>query len=179
MERATKTCNLFRKISAKRVETQCCAFYLARSNWQVMQQIRLLQVARIMTSDWIKLRGSHAIQESHVTCLKTSLPWAGKTPTRTDFVAKSRTMSTFWNNFSQPAAIWFVARQIWTWVNEQLRFLTRFTIMIQIKLQVFVARYTFLLSLDRYRKKNIIGEKTTRTFFNGPIFSTCSPPMPI
>ena len=179
MERATKTCNLFRKISAKRVETQCCAFYLARSNWPVMQQIRLLQVARKMTSNWIKLRGSHAIQESNVTCLKTSLPWAGKTPTRTDFVATSRTMSTFWNNFSQPAAIWFVARQIWTWVNEQHRFLTPFTIMIQIKLQVFVTRCTLLLSLDRYRKKNIIGEKTTKTFCNGPIFSTCSPPMPI
>ena len=26
---------------------------------------------------------------------QTSLPWAGKTPTRTDFVAKSTTMSTF------------------------------------------------------------------------------------
>ena len=169
---------LVSKIASKRVEKQCCAFYLPRSNWPVRQQIKLLQVARILTSDWIKLRGSHAIRESHVTCLKTSLPWAGTTPTRTDFVVKSRTMSTFWNNFSQPAAIWFVARQIWTWVNEQLRFLTRFTIMIQIKLQVFVARYTFLLSLGRYRKKNIIGEKT-RTFFNGSIFSTCSPPMPI
>ena len=179
MERATKTCSLFRKISAKRVEKRCCAFYLPRSNWPVRPEIKLLQVARILTSDWIKLRGSHAVQESHVTCLKTSLPWAGKMPTRTDFVAKSRTMSTFRNNFLQPATIWFVARQVWTWVNEQLRFLTRFTIMIQIKLQVFVARYTFLLSLDRYRKKNIIGEKTTRTFFNAPIFSTCSPPMPI
>ena len=144
-----------------------------------MQQIRLLQVARILTSDWIKLRGSHAIQQSHVTCLTTSLPWAGKTPTRTDFVAKSTTMSTFWNNFSQPAAIWFVARQVWTWVNEQHRFLTPFTIMIQIKLHFFVTRCTLLLSLDRYRKKNIIWEKTTRTFFNGPISSTCSQPMPI
>ena len=132
MERATKTCNLFRKISAKRFEKQCCAFYLPRSNWPVRQQIKLLQVARILTSDWIKLRRSHAIQESHVTCLKTSLPWAGKTPTRTDFVAKSRTMSTFWNNFLQPATIWFVASmdnrtslsiihvaiQVWTWVNS-------------------------------------------------------------
>ena len=173
MERATKTCNLFRKISAKRFEKQCCAFYLPRSNWPVWQQIRLLQVARILTSDWIKLRGSHATQESHVTCLKTSLPWAGKTPTRTDFVAKSRTMSTFWNNFLQPATIWFVASmdnrtslsiirvaiQVWTWVNEQHRFSPRFTAMFEIKLHVFVARCAVLVSSDSYRKKNIIGEK--------------------
>ena len=159
MERATKTCSLFRKISAKRVEKQCCAFYLPRSNWPVWQQIRLLQVARILTSDWIKLRGSHAIQESHVTCLKTSLPWAGKTPTRTDFVAKSRTMSTFWDNFLQPATIWFVARQVWKRVNEQHRFLTRFTATFEIKLHVFVARCAVLVSSDSYRKKNIIGEK--------------------
>ena len=173
MERATKTCNLFRKISAKRFEKQCCAFYLPRSNWPVWQQIRLLQVARILTSDWIKLRGSHATQESHVTCLKTSLPWAGKTPTRTDFVAKSRTMSTFWNNFLQPATIWFVASmdnrtslsiihvaiQVWTWVNEQHRFSPRFTAMFEIKLHVFVARCAVLVSSDSYRKKNIRGEK--------------------
>ena len=166
MERATKTCNLFRKISAKRFEKQCCAFYLPRSNWPVWQQIRLLQVARILTSDWIKLRGSHAIQESHVTCLKTSLPWAGKTPTRTDFVAKSRTMSTFWNNFLQPATIWFVASmdnrtslsiihvaiQVWTWVNEQHRFSPRFTAVFEIKLHVFVARCAVLVSSDSYRK---------------------------
>ena len=169
MERATKTCNLFRKISAKRFEKQCCAFYLPRSNWPVWQQIRLLQVARILTSDWIKLRGSHAIQESHVTCLKTSLPWAGKTPTRTDFVAKSRTMSTFWNNFLQPATIWFVASmdnrtslsiirvaiQVWTWVNEQHRFSPRFTAMFEIKLHVFIARCAVLVSSDSYRKRKI------------------------
>ena len=178
MERATKTCNLFWKSASKRVENWCCAFYLPRSSWPVLQQIRLLQVARILASDWIKLRQSHSIQESHVTCFKTSLPWAGKTPTRTDFVAKSRTMSTFWNNFLKPAAIWFVARQVWAWVNEQHRFLTRFTAMFEIKLHVFVAHCTVLLCSDRYRKKNIIGEKT-RTFLNGLIFSTCHPPMPV
>ena len=34
----------------------------------VLQQIRLLQVAKIVTSDWIKLRGSRAIDVSYVTC---------------------------------------------------------------------------------------------------------------
>ena len=46
----------------------------------VLQQIRLSQVACwVLTSDWIKLRGNHAIQASYVTCSKTSLPWAGRT----------------------------------------------------------------------------------------------------
>ena len=45
----------------------------------VLQQTRLLQVAWILTSDWIKLRGSNAIHGMYVTCCNTSLPWAGKT----------------------------------------------------------------------------------------------------
>ena len=40
----------------------------------VLQQIRLLQVAWIQTSDWITLRGSHAIHRSNAR-----LPWTGKT----------------------------------------------------------------------------------------------------
>ena len=38
-----------------------------------------------MTSDWIKLRGSHAIHKS-VTCCKTSLSWVSETCA--DFVAR-------------------------------------------------------------------------------------------
>ena len=41
----------------------------------VLQHIRLSQVAGVLTSYWIKLRGSHT---THVTCCKTSLPWVGK-----------------------------------------------------------------------------------------------------
>ena len=76
----------------------------------VSQQIRLVQVACILDSDWKKLRGSRAIRGSYVTCCKTSLPWAGKTRANcTDFLAKSRTTLYF----PQPATRWFVARQIW------------------------------------------------------------------
>ena len=31
-----------------------------------------------LTSDWIKLRGSHFIHGIYVTCRKANLPWAGK-----------------------------------------------------------------------------------------------------
>ena len=70
----------------------------------VSQQIRLLQFAFILDSDWKKLPGSRAIRGSYVTCCKTSLPWAGKTRAScTDFLAKSRTTFYFGNNFPQPA----------------------------------------------------------------------------
>ena len=36
----------------------------------VLQQIRLLQVAGILSSDWIKLHGSHAMHGMYVTCCK-------------------------------------------------------------------------------------------------------------
>ena len=62
----------------------------------VLQQIRLSQVACwILTSDWIRLRRSHTIQGSYVTCSKTSLPWTGRRATCTDFVAKSTTTFYF------------------------------------------------------------------------------------
>ena len=80
----------------------------------VSQQIRLLQFAFILDSDWKKLRGSRAIRGSYVTCCKTSLPWAGKTRAScTDFLTKSRTTFYFGNNFPQPATNWFVAREVW------------------------------------------------------------------
>ena len=80
----------------------------------VSQQIRLLQVAFILDSDWKNLRGSRAIRGSYVTYCKTSLPWASKTrATCTDFLQKVEQLSTFGSNFPQPATSWFVARQIW------------------------------------------------------------------
>ena len=36
----------------------------------VLQQIWLLQVAGILSSDWIKLHGSHAMHGMYVTCCK-------------------------------------------------------------------------------------------------------------
>ena len=78
VKRVTKTCNLFCNIAAERVEKPCCAFYRPRIK-PVLQQIKLLQVTRILASGWTKLRASHAIHGSYVTCCKTSFSWDGKT----------------------------------------------------------------------------------------------------
>ena len=43
------------------------------------QQISSPQVSLILTSDWVKLRGSHVLHRSYVSCCKTSLPWVSKT----------------------------------------------------------------------------------------------------
>ena len=51
----------------------------------VLHPIRLSQVAWLLTSNWIKLRGSHAIHKS-VTCCKTSLSWVSESCA--DFVAR-------------------------------------------------------------------------------------------
>ena len=61
----------------KRVEWRCCAFYHPHIK-PVLQQIRLLQVAWLLTYDWIKLRRSHTIYGSYVTLPKTRLLWAAK-----------------------------------------------------------------------------------------------------
>ena len=67
VKRVTKTYKFF-----------CCEFSQPRSNLSCSKS-GLLQVTWILTSDWITLRGSHAIHGSYVTSCKTSLPWAGKT----------------------------------------------------------------------------------------------------
>ena len=45
----------------------------------VVQQIKAAASCVILTSDWIKSYGSHAILESYVACCKPSLSWASKT----------------------------------------------------------------------------------------------------
>ena len=63
-----KTSNLFCNIAAKQVEKQCCTF--RHSTFKpVLQQLRLLQVAWILTCDWIKLQGSHVVLGSYLKCL--------------------------------------------------------------------------------------------------------------
>ena len=100
---------LFTKATVKRITKTCklvCS--CCETSWMpmlrvwpptfkaVLQQIRLSQVACwVLTSDWIKLRRSHTIQGSYVTCSKTSLPWTGRRATCTDFVAKSKTTFYF------------------------------------------------------------------------------------
>ena len=69
----------------KRVEWWCWAFYHPHIK-PVLQQIRLLQVAWILTSDWIKLRRSHTIYGSYVTRPKTRLLWAAKCRTTLQFL---------------------------------------------------------------------------------------------
>ena len=67
----------------------------------VLQQIRLLQVALILFSNWIKLRRSHAIHGIYVTCCKICLSRAGKTHQHTQILLKSRTTLHF---LQQPSA---------------------------------------------------------------------------
>ena len=63
------------------IGTLCC-----KTGWKVMlsvlsptlkpvlQQIMFLEIASILTSDWIKSRGNHAMQRSYVTCCNRGLP---------------------------------------------------------------------------------------------------------
>ena len=81
----------------KRVEWRCCSFYHPHIK-PVLQQIRLLQVAWLLTSDWIKSPRSHTIYGSYVTWPKTRFHWAAK--------------CSFCNSFSQPVTTWFVARTL-------------------------------------------------------------------
>ena len=76
------------------VEKRCCTFYHPYSNLS-SSKWRLLRVAWILTSDWIKLCGSHAIHRSYVTSCKTSLPWAAKTRSMYRFCCKKWTTLYF------------------------------------------------------------------------------------
>ena len=70
-------------------------------------------------SDWIKLCGSHAIHWSYVLCCKASLLWAGKMGNVQILPQKVGLFYTFCNKFFQPATIWIVAWQVWTWLVKQ------------------------------------------------------------
>ena len=76
---------------------------LAPTFKHVLQPIRLLHGAQILTYDWLKSRRSHTIHRIYVTCSKTSLPWAGKTRNVYILWQKVEPLSTFRNNFSQLA----------------------------------------------------------------------------
>ena len=102
-----------------------------------LEQIRLLQAAWILTSDWIKLRGSHAIHGSYVTCCKTSLLWVSKTRNMYRFSAKSRTALLFQQ---QLFATWFVAKQVWFEFGKTRNIVIPFVLQ-----QCFETSCTFLL----------------------------------
>ena len=78
----------------------------------VLEQIRLLQVTWILASDWIKLRESHAIPGICVIFAKQVYLGPVKRVTCKDSMQKVELLSIFCCNFSQPATIWFVAKQI-------------------------------------------------------------------
>ena len=69
-------------ITARRVEKLCCAFYYSHVQTAVLQQFRLLQVARILTFDWLRVSWSHTkhrlTSPEDATCYKPSLSLAGK-----------------------------------------------------------------------------------------------------
>ena len=83
----------------------------------VLSQTKLLQVVWILSSDWMKLRGSHTIDGNCVTCCETSLPWAGKTHN----IYRFFTSKSFWCKKYKysllSARTGFVAsRQVDSWV---------------------------------------------------------------
>ena len=69
-------------ITARRVEKLCCAFYHSHVQAAVLQQFRLLQVARILVFDWLRVSWSHTkhrlTSPEDATCYKPSLSLAGK-----------------------------------------------------------------------------------------------------
>ena len=86
----------------------------------VLHQIRSLQVVWILTSDWIKLLGSHAIHGIYVDLLKNKIVWASKTHNMYRFCCKKKNNSLL-SFFPQPATTWFVARQFDSWVVNAQR----------------------------------------------------------
>ena len=82
---------------------------VARFTTRVQTCLAANKVAWILTSDWIKLRRSHAIRRIYVTCCKTGLSWPVKRATWTDSVARSIATLYFLHNYTAC----FVARQVW------------------------------------------------------------------
>ena len=79
--------HVLQQYAAKGAGKWCFAFYHPRSRLL----IRLLEIAWILTSDCIKLRGNHAISGSYVTRCKRSSSWVGKTRNTYRLYCKKRT----------------------------------------------------------------------------------------
>ena len=97
-ENGKKTFNLPCNIAGKKNCWKAMLLYLPLTFKPVLYQIRLLQVAWILTSDWIKLRGIHAIYGIYVTCCKKSLLSGSVCAACTDFVEKVELITTFCKN---------------------------------------------------------------------------------
>ena len=108
-----------------------------------LQQIRLLQVVWILTSDWIKLRGSHAIPRTCVTCCKTGLP---AQHVQILLQEKIELLSTLQQLFATcHNLVCCETGLIRRRYNAQHRYLIRFAAILQNKLHYFVARFTAAL----------------------------------
>ena len=108
-----KTFNLPCNIAGKKNCWKAMLLYLPLTFKPVLYQIRLLQVAWILTSDWIKLRGIHAIYGIYVTCCKKSLLSGSVCAACTDFVGKSRANLYFLQKRFVTCNNLVVARQVW------------------------------------------------------------------
>lgn len=114
----------------------------------VSQQISLSQVARILTSDWIKIRGSHAIHRSYFSCCKTSLPWASKTRNMYIFSFKKENFSVLYATTFRNCNNLICCKTglIHGWQNALYRYSTTLAALLQNKLHVSVARFLTYLN---------------------------------
>ena len=81
--------------------------------------MKVAEFAWILTSDWIKLCGSHAIHRSYVTSCKTSLPWADKTRSMYRFCCKKWTTLYFLQQLLAACNNLICCKTGWMWVVKR------------------------------------------------------------
>ena len=99
-------------------------------------------VALTLTSDWIKLRGSHGIHGSCVTCCKKVCLGPVKRATCTDFVAKNRTTLYFPQQLFAACNNLICCKTGWNLGGKTHNNVFQLAGMLQNKLQVFVSLFT-------------------------------------
>ena len=144
-------------ITARRVEKLCCAFYHSHVQAAVLQQFRLLQVARILVFDWLRVSWGHTkhrlTSPEDATCYKPSLSLAGKAPNIFRFCSKKQNFLLFsattfrdlqQSDMFQKGLICVVKRAT-QFFNSSCRNVAK-------KLHVFVSRFTLPLRSASYCK---------------------------
>ena len=96
---AKNVLHVLQQYAAQGVEKWCFAF-ITRVQ-ACVATVRLLEIAWILSSDCIKLRGNHARSGSYVTRCKTSSPWVGKTRNTYRFYSKKNLLNTHQSLLSQ------------------------------------------------------------------------------
>ena len=137
-------------VAARRVENLCCAFYHSHVQTAVLQQFRLLQVARILTFDWLTVSWSHTkhrfTSPGHATCYKPSLFLAGKARNMFRSCSKKQKFlllsATTFRNLQQSGlfqkGLIRVVKRATQLINSSCRNVAK-------KLHVFVSRFTLPL----------------------------------